>query len=254
MVLELIIVATVLISLVSLAGISLLGAKKELEEKILFALVSLSAGTLLGGAFLDVLPESLDVLAASTALSIALLGMLVFFVLEKIIVWHHHHTDHENHRTAHEKVTEKPMGYLNLVGDALHNFFDGVAVAAAFLASPALGLTTTFAVLLHEIPQEIGDYSLLIYSGFTRKKALLFNLGSAVFAIVGALLFYFAAPLVQNLAGYGLAFTAGMFIYIAAADIVPELHREKSAGKSALQFVFILIGIALIWLVTTLLH
>lgn len=247
MVLELIIAATLAISLVSLAGILLLGASKELEEKILFALVSLSAGTLLGGAFLDVLPESLEALAASQALSISLLGILVFFVLEKVIVWHHHHADHE-------KVVEKPMGYLNLVGDALHNFFDGIAVAAAFLASPALGLTTTLAVVLHEIPQEIGDYSLLIYSGFTRKKALLFNLGSAVFAIVGALVFYFAAPLVQNLEGYGLAFTAGMFIYIAAADIVPELHREKSGSKSALQFFFILIGIALIWLVTTLLH
>lgn len=247
MVLELIIAATIAISLASLAGIFLLSKSKEFEEKALFALVSLSAGTLLAGAFLDLLPESLEAVAPNIGLSVALVGVLVFFVLEKIIVWHHHHADHA-------KVVEKPLGYLNLVGDALHNFFDGVAVAAAFIASPGLGFTTTLVVLLHEIPQEIGDYSLLIYSGFTRKKALLFNLGSALFAVVGALLFYFAAPFVENLTSFGLAFTAGMFIYIAAADIVPELQREKGAGKSALQFFFIALGIVLIWAVTTFLE
>ena len=243
MVLELIIAATIAISLASLGGIALLRVNKPTEEKILFALVSLSTGTLLAGAFLDLLPESLERTTPSTALATALVGILVFFVLEKLIVWHHHHADHA-------KVSEKPLGYLSLVGDALHNFFDGVAISAAFIASPALGLTTTLAVLLHEIPQEIGDYSLLIYSGFTRKKALLFNLGSALFAVIGALLFYFAAPFVQNLSSLALAFTAGMFIYIATADVVPELQREKTPSKSALQFLFILIGVALIWLVT----
>ncbi len=248
MVLELIIAATIAVSLASLAGIALLFSKKEIEEKVLFLLVSLSGGTLLASAFLDLLPESLGDLPAKSALVVSLLGILVFFVLEKLIVWHHHH------HADHGKGKEKPMGYLNLVGDALHNFFDGVAISAAFIASPALGFTTTLAVLLHEIPQEIGDFSLLLYSGFTRGKALLFNLGSALFAVIGALLFYFASPVIENLSAFGLAFTAGMFIYIATADIVPELQREKVPGKSALQFVFVLVGIALIWIVTTFLE
>ncbi len=247
MVLALIIAATIVISLVSLVGVFLIGTGKKFEETALMPLVGLSAGTLLGGAFLDLLPESLELIPANMVLFAPLVGILVFFALEKIIVWHHHHH-------AHAKAREKPAGYLNLVGDALHNFFDGIAIASAFLASPAVGIATSLAVALHEIPQEIGDYSLLVYSGFTKRKALLFNLGSAVFAVIGALFFYFAAPIVQGLQAYGLAFTAGMFIYIAAADIVPELQREKTPTKSLLQFGFVLLGIALIWAVTTFLE
>lgn len=246
MVLELILLATIGISLVSLVGVLFISPKKRLGDKLLMSLVSLAAGTLLGAAFLDLMPEALELSASSSVLHFSLFGILVFFVLEKLIVWHHHHSAKHD-----KKVNEKPAGYLNLVGDALHNFFDGVAISAAFLVSPAIGLTTTFAVALHEIPQEIGDFSLLIYSGFSRQKAILFNVGSAAAAIVGALFFYFSAPLIENLEAVGLAFTAGMFIYIASADVVPELHKEKGPLNSIFQFACIIIGVALIWVLTT---
>ncbi len=220
MVLDFIIIATVVVSLISLIGVFLITAKKKISDSSLLMLVSLSAGTLLGGAFLDLLPHSIEELSAESVLPVTLSGLLVFFVLEKVIVWHHHHS------AMHlKKVNERPLGYLTLVGDALHNFFDGVAIAASFIVSPSLGVITTVAVALHEIPQEIGDFSLLLYSGFTKTRALLFNLGSALFAVLGALIFYFATPLVENLEAFGLAFTAGMFIYLATADIVPELNK-----------------------------
>ena len=122
-------------------------------------------------------------------------------------------------------------------------------IAAAFMSSVPLGIATTIAVLIHEIPQEIGDYSLLIYSGFSKAKAMWFNLLSAATAILGALLFYFASSFIENLAGFGLAFAAGMFIYIAVGDVVPELHKEKNFNKSLVQFTFVLLGVALIWLI-----
>ncbi len=249
MVLELIIAATVAVSLVSLVGVLVVSGSRQEQTTLL--LVSLAAGTLLGAAFLDLLPHAVEQSgeAFGIVFQLALLGFLVFFVLEKIIHWHHHHAARHEYAAA-----EKPVGYLNLIGDALHNFFDGIAIAAGFLLSPAVGITTTIAVALHEIPQEIGDFSLLIYSGFSRAKAIYLNLLSALAAIAGALVFYFAAPLVENLEVLGLAFTGGMFIYLAAADIVPELQREKTPAKSAMQFAAMFTGIAVIWLVATFLE
>ncbi len=243
MVLELAILATIIVSAVSLVGILTLPLGKDGTEKLLFFIVSFAAGTLLAGAFFDLLPEAIAAASSTSVFAATLAGMLVFFLLEKIIVWHHHHGPHG------KDVKEKPAGWLNLIGDGLHNFFDGVAISAAFLSSTTLGLTTTLAVVLHEIPQEIGDFGLLLASGFSKRKAIMFNLISAVTAVLGAIAFYYFSSIVHGIEPLALAFTAGMFIYIAAADVIPELHKEKQITNSALQFVFILLGITLIWLV-----
>ena len=141
------------------------------------------------------------------------------------------------------------LGTLTLVGDGVHNFFDGVAIAAAFMVSPPLGITTTFAIALHEIPQEIGDFGLLLYSGYTPAKALAFNLLSALAAVAGGVGFFFFSSYVEHLEAYALAMTAGMFIYIASADLLPELHKEKKARASALQLALMLLGAAAIWMI-----
>ncbi len=243
MVLEWIVGATVLVSLASLSGILVL-SRGKLTERLLFFFVSFAAGTLLGTAFLHLIPEAVEEASLESGMMFALAGILVFFVIEKVIHWHHHHSSHKDKK---EIGRIKPLGYLNLVGDGLHNFFDGVAIAAAFLVSIPTGITTTVAVLMHEIPQEIGDYSLLIYSGFGRMNALIFNLISALIAVVGALVFFYFNSYVENLIGIALAFTAGMFIYIASVDLVPEIHKETDPSRSLLQLISIVLGVMLIY-------
>ncbi|HLC48711.1 MAG TPA: ZIP family metal transporter [Candidatus Norongarragalinales archaeon] len=250
MVLELIIISTVIVSLASLAGIMLMNVSESRAKQILFLLVSFSAGTLLGTAFLDLLPEALEGADAHTAFIAALAGIMIFFMLEKVIHWHHHHDPHRKHGIQRPK----PLGYLNLVGDGLHNFFDGTAIAASFMAGTPVGLATTLAVLLHEIPQEIGDYSLLIYSGFSKGRALLFNLISAIFAVIGGILFFYFSSLFEGIVPIALGFTAGMFIYIASTDLVPELHKETDPAKSLMQLSLICLGISAIWIVATFLE
>ncbi len=248
MVLELIILATVFVSLASLVGIFVIPLKEKTVSSLLIILISFATGTLLAGAFLDLLPEATELLAPEEVFKIALIGMLVFFIIEKFIYWHHHH--HHKH-----EQTEKPLAYLNLIGDGLHNFFDGAAIAAAFIVSPEVGISTTIAIIAHEIPQEIGDFSLLIYSGFSRNKALLFNLVSAALSILGALVFFYFSSVIENVEAFALAFTAGMFIYIAGADLVPELlhhaHHERKGGwkRELLQLLCIIAGIMLIYAV-----
>lgn len=242
LVLELIIAATVVVSLVSLVGIALIFIGRKQMDSILFFLISLATGTLLGAAFFDLLPESIELSDAAVALEMAFAGVIVAFVIEKIVHWHHHHA-------AREKEHHRPLGMLTLIGDAVHNFFDGVAIAAAFLINVPLGITTTLAIALHEIPQEIGDFALLLHSGYSKMKALAFNLLSALAAVAGGVLFYFFSGTVEHLEAYALAFTGGMFIYIASADILPELHKEKRAKSSALQLACMLVGAALIWII-----
>jgi len=243
MVLFEIIAATVFVSLLSLVGIALFVFGKKKIDDILFFIISFSAGTLLGAAFFDLLPEAIDGAGGAIfALELAFIGLIFAFVVEKIIHWHHHHAGSANEH-------HRPLGALTLVGDAVHNFFDGVAIAAAFMVSPPLGITTTIAIALHEIPQEIGDFGLLLYSGYSPARALAFNLLSALAAVAGGVGFYFFSSYVEHLEAYALAMTAGMFIYIAAADLLPELHKEKKARASALQLVLMLLGAIAIWLI-----
>ncbi|MBI5224313.1 ZIP family metal transporter [Candidatus Micrarchaeota archaeon] len=242
MVLELIIGATVLVSLASLSGIAFFNKRENYLQSLLLFFVSFSAGTLLAAAFLDLLPEAMESMPTQTAMLFVLGGFVFFFILEKIIHWHHHHSTHKE-----AKAEIKPLGYLNLVGDGLHNFIDGAAIAASFMAGVPIGISTTIAVLLHEIPQEIGDYSLLMYAGFKKNEAIKLNLLSAGLAILGAAMFFYFGNLIENLQGIMLAFTAGMFTYIASTDLVPEIHKETDAKKSAVQLAYFLAGILLIW-------
>lgn len=229
--------SVIIVSLISLIGVISLAIKKELLQKILLVLVSFAAGSLLGGALIHLLPEAVAESDFTLSVSLYLLaGIVVFFILEKFIAWRH----------CHIPTSEKhphPVGIINLIGDALHNFIDGMIIAASFLVSIPLGIATSLAVIFHEIPQEIGDFGVLIYAGFSRTKALLFNFLSAIFAILGAIIVLLLNSQVPTLTQFLIPFTAGSFIYIAASDLIPELHKETKPVKSLLQLIFFLLGI-----------
>ncbi|MBU0548233.1 MAG: ZIP family metal transporter [Candidatus Omnitrophica bacterium] len=237
MVLFWILASTTLVSLISLVGIFTLSIKGNLLHKILFCLIGFSAGALIGGAFLHILPECLESNKSNTVFSYLILGIIIFFLMERYLHWRH----------CHEESACKihAFTYLNLIGDGFHNFIDGMVIAASFMVSLKLGLVTTLAIILHEIPQELGDFAILVYGGFTKKKALLFNFASALMAIVGAVTGYFITDLVRNFTNFILPFTAGGFIYIATSDLIPELHKENDLKRSTAAFLAFLLGIIL---------
>lgn len=227
------------ISLASFAGAIALFFSKEYLHKITLFLVSLSAGTLLGGALLHLMPEVIEKNADNFAVWIwLLLGIISFFSLEKVICWNHCHVP-----TSEEHPHS--FGILNLVGDALHNFLDGIVIAGSFLVSIPLGITTSIAVLIHEIPQEIADFGVLVYAGYSRKKALLFNFLIALTSFLGAILAILIGQRLEGFSTFIIPFTAGGFIYIAVADLIPELKKENKPLKSLGYLIFILLGIGI---------
>lgn len=235
-----IVIASILVSLVSILGI-LIFLRKNTPNKFLFYLVSFAAGTLLAAAFLDLLPEIIEEGFGETTPILILTGILSFFVLEKFLYWHHHH--------AHEHEEMHGFTYLNIIGDGIHNFLDGAAIAVSFMNSTSLGIATTIAIIAHEIPQEMADFSILVYGGFSKMKALVYNFLTALTALLGALVTYFFSSLMENSHSYIAAFTIGGFVYIASTDLIPEIHKEKDIKKSILQFLMLALGIALIWFV-----
>lgn len=228
-----------IVSLVSLIGIFTLSLNFERLRRSLLFLVSFAAGALLGDAFLHLLPEAIEATTDVTRVSVMVLGGIVaFFLLEKVLFWRHCHlpsTEQHHH----------PVGTINIIGDGVHNFLDGVIIAAGFLVDPAVGVATTIAVILHEIPQEIGDFGILIHAGYTKKKALFYNFLTACAAIVGAIVTLIIGEQVTSVEQYLVPITIGGFIYIAAADLIPEIHREEHTGRSFLQFLFLLLGIGI---------
>lgn len=221
-----------------IGGFALLAGRTTVQRWSRF-LVSFAAGTLLGAAFFDLLTEAIHEFPESVTFTYAwvMVGFLLFFVVEKFLLWHHH-GQHE------ETNTSKPiLAPLIIVGDALHNLIDGLVIGAAFLVDPALGVTTAVAVLAHELPQEIGDFSILIHSGMPRRKIAWWNLFGALVSPIGTLLVFAAASVVEGLELPLLGLSAGMFIYIAAADLVPEIHREKKLGLMASQLLLLVLGI-----------
>jgi zinc and cadmium transporter len=243
-----------LVSFVSLVGVFFLSLKEMRLQTIMHLLVGLAAGALLGDAFIHLIPEVFEEGLSGVIFSVAILaGILVFFMLEKYLHWQHHeHNAEHTHLPAHSGCEVKkqinPLGTLVLFGDGLHNFVDGAIIAASFMVSPALGITTTIAVFLHEIPQEIADFALLLHAGFSRAKALLWNFVSALTALLGAGAFFIIGGTFSGIEPVAAAFTAGGFIYIAAADLIPELHETKHPGRSALQLLAMLVGIGLMFL------
>lgn len=230
-----IIFAIVVVSLISLMGIFFIGIKSERFDSFIEYLVSFAVGGLLGGAFLHLLPEAIETGNPSIFIYV-LSGIIVFFLIEKLLHWRH---CHKGQCDAHN------FTYLNLIGDGVHNLVDGMVIAASFVTDIKLGIVTTVAVAAHEIPQEIGDFGILVYGGFSKWKALLYNLLSALTAVVGAVIAFFAFEHVLWLKVYLIPFTAGGFIYIALVDMIPELHKKWRGGKIAAQLISIFAGIFL---------
>lgn len=238
----LILASTFLVSAISIIGILFLVLRKNLLDKISLMLVSFASGSLLGGAFLHLIPEALSPYDESVFIVI-LVGIFVFFLLEKSL-WKH---CHEKECPVH------PFAYLNLFGDGLHNFIDGLIIAASFLASIPLGTAATLAVISHEVPQEIGDFGILVYGGLSKNKALFYNFLTAITALVGATFMYVLyvfSPFIPNMA-YLLAFAAGSFIYIATTDLIPELRKERNLTTSIAQIILLLAGITSMWVLKT---
>ena len=216
--------------------------KEEILSRVLSELVAFATGALLGAAFLHMIPEAFEALGPAS-LRLVVLGILSFFILERFLYWRH---CHEAECRTHTFV------YLNLFGDGVHNFVDGLVIAASFIAGSSLGITTTLAVVAHEIPQELGDFGVLVYGGLSKAKALLYNLLSALTAVLGGVVGYFISTYTMGFSSVLIPFAAGGFIYIAGSDLIPEIHKERSFSKTVLQLVSLLLGLAVIVVSTTL--
>ncbi len=231
-----IIIAGLIISLIAFSGALILFVNREKINKIIIYLVSLSAGALIGGAFLHLLPEASELIDVESVYTITLFSIIGFLLVEKIFHWRHcHKTECEVHT----------FGHMSLFGDAFHNFLDGLVIAGAFLTDIGLGITTTLAVAIHEIPQEIGDFGVLLHSGFKPKRALFLNFMVALTVLVGGIVGFIISSKMEMLSSYILPVAAGGFIYIATSDLLPEIRKEKSFGKSAISFMIFILGIAL---------
>jgi zinc and cadmium transporter len=227
--------SVVVVSLISLIGLFTLSFNAKILRKYVFLLVSLAAGALLGDAFIHLIPESINMFEASTAGLFVIIGMLIFFVLEQIFQWHHFHGDEKGH--IH------PIGRMILVSDGVHNFLDGVIIAASYMVSIEIGFATTLAVALHEIPQEIGDFGVLLNAGYTKIRAIFLNLLSALLAVLGAVFVFILGSFASTIVAFIVPIAAGGFIYIAAADLFPELHKTKKVLHSFAQLIVVILGI-----------
>lgn len=268
----------IIISVFSLIGVFMISLREQTLDKILFILVAFATGTILATALFDLIPESLHRLkelnaggvgiAESLPFAIIILGFIVFFIIERFIYWFHGHA-HESDEVlvCYNSLTEgndiavnrgkkiKNFALLNLIGDGLHNFLDGIIIMVAFLSGLGNGIIVTLAVLFHEIPQEIGDFGILVYGGFSKKRALLFNFGSALVALLGGLLAFLLSDAIELFNFFFLAFSGGGFLYIASTELMPEMLEEKDLKKSIAQAFVFLCGLILIMvLVTSLPH
>jgi zinc and cadmium transporter len=267
-----------IISLLSLVGVFMISIREKTLDKILFILVAFATGTILATALFDLIPESLHHLeelnagvwniAESVLFLLVIVGFVVFFILERFIYWFHGHAhEKENQLVCYDNFTEgldnvvekrgniKNFAVLNLIGDGLHNFLDGIIIMVAFLSGIGNGIVVTLAVLFHELPQEIGDFGILIYGGFSKKRAILFNFGSALVALLGGLFAFFLSEQVELFNFFFLAFSGGGFIYLASTELMPELLKEKNLKKSIAQaFVFLCAVILIVTLVIILPH
>jgi zinc and cadmium transporter len=216
-----------------------------LHAKWIPMLVSFAIGTLLGAAFLDVIPHAFAEGDPGAVGAAILAGILGFFLLEKLLLWRHSHEHGEGEEPAHHHEHTR-AGALIVVGDTVHNFVDGVLIAAAFLQSAELGLVTAIAIVAHEIPQEVGDFLILLHSGYSRAKALAMNLLSSLATVIGGVTGYFALQAVQQYEAMLLGFVAASMIYVAVADLIPGLHRRPELRDTASQALLIALGIGAI--------
>lgn len=231
------IISVIIISVVSLVGVLSLFFKGKKMTRLILFLVSFSAGSLFGGAIFHILPETFEEFGFGLATQIYFIaGILSFFIIEKFVQWRHCHI-------PTSKDHPHSFAYMNLVGDALHNFIDGLVIGAAYLVSVPLGISTSLAVLFHEIPQEIGDFGVLLHGGFSKIKALMVNFFTSLTAIFGVIVGLLVGNSFQNFVGFALPFAAGGFIYIAGSDLIPELRKECEMSRSLVQLVGIFLGV-----------
>ena len=239
MVLVEIIAATLIVSLISLVGLFVLLVRKDMH-KIAVHFISLASGTMVGTSFFHLLPESLEK-SPSNALAWTGAGVLIFFLLEKAFVWRHCHL-HEHLEGEISNVSKPTAARMAVTGDAAHNFLDGMIIATSFEASVALGVSVTAAIILHEIPQELGDFAILLHGGFSPKNAVLINALTALFALAGAMTTHIFVGLAPATEGFLLPITAGAFLYIALADLIPQLHEPVHLNQTLMQVVLLVIG------------
>jgi len=235
------VISVLIVSAVSLIGVFTLSLNAATVRKYVFAFVSLAVGALLGDAFIHLIPEAFESIPNTTMVSIAVIGgILIFFVIEKFLHWHHHGEENDIERHAIH-----PVGKMVLASDGIHNLLDGFIIGVSYLASIEVGIATTVAVILHEIPQEIGDFGILLHSGYTKSRALFLNFLSALLAILGVVIALILGETASSFITWFMPVAAGGFIYIAIADLIPELHKaEKVVRKESLQIIMIIIGVA----------
>lgn len=248
-VLAYIIIFTLLGSVISLIGGLLLLFKEKYTLKISHFLSAFAAGTLLGAAFFDLLPEAEEASGETNIFLWTAVGIVIFFLLERVIHWYHHHQ-----YSSSDNESKRSIVPLIIIGDSVHNFVDGIVIAATFLVSIPLGIVTTFAVIAHEIPQEIGDFGILLHKGLKRKKIILINVVSAAVSLVGALLAYSLGDSIENFLPIMLALSAGFFIYIALSDLIPEIHNEEKRVIAFIETLLLLFGVGIIYFLVNLLE
>jgi len=245
-----------LVSIISLAGLSVLSLKEGFLHKIIFILVSIAVGALFGDALVHLIPEALDSGKSEVLISFfIILGIVMFFILEKFLRWKHIHDVDEDcvdelhaGKAVAEGATIKPVGTMVLVSDGVHNFIDGIIIAASYFISIETGIATTIAIILHEIPQEIGDFGVLLHAGYTKLRALFLNFLISLTSIFGALATLLIGSSVENIVPFIAAVAGGAFIYIAGSDLIPEIHKTSNVAHSLLQLLGILIGITMMFL------
>ena len=237
-----IIIASFLLSFFALLGVFSFAWRKKSGGQILLFFVSLSAGTLMGGAFLHLMPEGIEKLPPERFFVIVLASFILFYFIEKILHWRHCHEEGE--------CAVHSFGYMSLIGDSIHNFIDGLIIATTFVVDVRLGITTAIAIGLHEIPQEIGDFAVLLYAGIKKSRALFLNFMVALTIVIGGIAGYFLTLRVENIIAYFLPLAAGGFLYVSTSDLIPEIRKEKDIKKSFMSFGVFLIGLAIMYLAT----
>jgi zinc and cadmium transporter len=248
-----ILIATFVVSLISLTGILALSLRDETLHKILFFLIAFSAGTIMGAALFDLLPEAVEHLGSEISIYITA-GFVTFYFLERFIFWYHGHGHHNDLKELDEVQSIKGLAYLNILGNIIHNFIDGMIIAVSFNIDFSVGLATTIAVIFHELPQEMGNYGILIYTGFNKARALIVNFGAALSVVVGGVFAIFFLVTVEALSGTLMAFSTGAFLYLSASELIPELQEEDDFWKSLVQFGIFMLGLAVIWYLGIIFH
>jgi len=230
-----------LVSLMSFVGVLTIPWSDERMRGVIPLMVSFAAGALFGDCFIHILPEAFNELPSLYVSLLTLSGLMLFFALENFVSWRHCHIP-----TSEEHA--HPLAVMNLVGDGIHNLMDGLVIGASYLASAPLGISTTIAVVLHEIPQEMGDFGVLIHAGLSVRRALFYNFTSALIAVVGGVISLIVGPVAEMYTSVMLPIAAGGFVYIAGSDLLPELTHECNPGQSILQFFFMLLGMTVMLL------